>query len=75
MSVAPDLLLKSAPEVKTRAAAAKAPAKPAESSRNQASSFSQEYAKARVFYGHFYNVIGCLFTHVFSVNHLFRCRL
>lgn len=47
MSVAPDLLLKSAPEVKTRAAAAKAPAKPAESSRNQASSFSQEYAKAR----------------------------
>ncbi len=47
MSVAPDLLLKSAPEVKTRAAAAKAPAKPAESSRNEASSFSQEYAKAR----------------------------
>ena len=47
MSVAPDLLLKSAPEVKTRAAAAKAPAKPAEPSRNEASSFSQEYAKAR----------------------------
>ena len=47
MSVAPDLLLKSTPEVKTRAAAAKAPAKPAESSRNEASSFSQEYAKAR----------------------------
>lgn len=47
MSVAPDLLLKSAPEVKSRAVAAKAPAKPAEPRRNEASSFSQEYAKAR----------------------------
>lgn len=47
MSVAPDLLLMSAPEVKPRAAAAKAPAKPAEPSRNEGSSFSEVYAKER----------------------------
>lgn len=47
MSVAPDLLLKSAPEVKSRAAPAKAPAKPAEPNKNEASSFSQVYAKER----------------------------
>ncbi|HUE94330.1 flagellar hook-length control protein FliK [Pseudomonas sp.] len=47
MSVAPDLLLKSAPPTKPRAAAAKAPEKAAEPSRNEASSFSQVYAKER----------------------------
>lgn len=47
MSVAPDLLLKSVPEVKSRAAPAKAPAKPAEPNKNEASSFSQVYAKER----------------------------
>jgi flagellar hook-length control protein FliK len=45
MSVAPDLLLKSAPEIKPRAAAAKPPAKPAERPKHEASSFSQVYAK------------------------------
>lgn len=47
MSVAPDLLLKSAPEVKLRAAASKAPPKAAERPDNGASSFSQVYAKER----------------------------
>ncbi|WAC43616.1 flagellar hook-length control protein FliK [Pseudomonas sp. SL4(2022)] len=47
MSVAPDLLLKSAPEVKPRATAAKTPDKPAQPSSNEPSSFSQEYARAR----------------------------
>jgi flagellar hook-length control protein FliK len=47
MSVAPDLLLKSAPEVKARAAPAKAPEKPAAPNRSEASSFSQVYAKER----------------------------
>jgi flagellar hook-length control protein FliK len=47
MSVAPDLLLKSAPEVKSRAAASKPPEKPAQPNRNEASSFSQVYAKER----------------------------
>ena len=47
MSVAPDLLLKSAPEVKPRAAASKPPEKPAQPNRNEASSFSQVYAKER----------------------------
>ena len=47
MSVAPDLLLKSAPEVKPKAAASKPPAKPAEPNKNEASSFSQVYAKER----------------------------
>jgi len=45
MSVAPDLLLKPAPEIKPRAAAAKPPAKPVERPRHEASSFSQMYAK------------------------------
>ena len=44
MSVAPDLLLMSAPEIKPRAAAAKPPAEP---SRNEGSSFSEVYAKER----------------------------
>jgi flagellar hook-length control protein FliK len=47
MSVAPDLLLKSAPETKPRTAAAKAPPKAAEPPRNEASSFSQVYARER----------------------------
>ncbi|MDX1299026.1 MAG: flagellar hook-length control protein FliK [Pseudomonas sp.] len=47
MSVAPDLLLKSAPEVKPRAAASKPPEKTAQTNRNEASSFSQVYAKER----------------------------
>jgi flagellar hook-length control protein FliK len=47
MSVAPDLLLKSAPELKPRAAASKPPEKPAQPNRNEASSFSQVYAKER----------------------------
>ncbi|MBU2293650.1 MAG: flagellar hook-length control protein FliK [Gammaproteobacteria bacterium] len=47
MSVAPDLLLKSAPEVKPRAAASKPPGKPAQPNKNEASSFSQVYAKER----------------------------
>lgn len=47
MSVAPDLLLRPAPEVKPKAPAAKVPAKPAEPSQNQASSFAQVYAKER----------------------------
>jgi flagellar hook-length control protein FliK len=47
MSVAPDLLLMSAPEIKPRAAAGKPPAKPAEPNRNEGSSFSEVYAKER----------------------------
>ncbi|MGH8434486.1 MAG: flagellar hook-length control protein FliK, partial [Pseudomonas sp.] len=47
MSVAPDLLLKSAPELKPKASVAKAPPKPAEPSKNEASSFAQVYAKER----------------------------
>ncbi|VXC14937.1 Flagellar hook-length control protein fliK [Pseudomonas sp. 8BK] len=47
MSVAPDLLLKSASEVKPRAAASKPPEKPAQPNRNEASSFSEVYAKER----------------------------
>ncbi len=47
MSVAPDLLLKSAPEVKPRAAASKPQEKPAQPNKNEASSFSQVYAKER----------------------------
>ncbi|PAU65668.1 hypothetical protein BZL41_05715 [Pseudomonas sp. PIC25] len=43
MSVAPDLLLKAAPEVKPKAAPAKAP----EPRKNEASSFAQVYAKER----------------------------
>tara|TARA_R110000868_G_scaffold25848_3_gene100234 strand:- start:7781 stop:9046 length:1266 start_codon:yes stop_codon:yes gene_type:complete len=47
MSVAPDLLLKSAPAVKPRAAAEKPPEKSAQPNKNQASSFSQVYANER----------------------------
>jgi len=47
MSVAPDLLLKSAPEVKPRAAASKPPERSAQTNRNEASSFSQVYARER----------------------------
>lgn len=47
MSVAPDLLLKSAPEVKPRAAASKPPERNAQPSNNEASSFSQVYARER----------------------------
>ena len=47
MSVAPDLLLKSAPEVKSRAAASRPPERPAQPNRDEASSFSQVYAKER----------------------------
>jgi len=45
MSVAPDLLLQAAPAAKPKAQAAKAPAKAAEPSKNEASSFAQVYAK------------------------------
>jgi flagellar hook-length control protein FliK len=45
MSVAPDLLLKSAPAVKPRAAAAKPPEKAAQPNKAEASNFSQVYAK------------------------------
>ncbi|MGV8843796.1 MAG: flagellar hook-length control protein FliK [Pseudomonas sp.] len=47
MSVAPDLLLRSAPVAKPKMAAAKAPEKPAETRESQASSFAQVYAKER----------------------------
>ena len=47
MSVAPDLLLRPAPEVKPKASAPKTSAKPAEPTQNQASSFAQVYAKER----------------------------
>jgi flagellar hook-length control protein FliK len=47
MSVAPDLLLKSAPEIKPRAAPSKPPEKPVQANKNEASSFSQVYAKER----------------------------
>lgn len=47
MSVAPDLLLKSAPEVKPRAAAPRPAERPAQPNRDEASSFSQVYAKER----------------------------
>lgn len=47
MSVAPDMLLKSAPEVKPRAAASKPPEKTAQPNKDEASSFSQVYAKER----------------------------
>ncbi|KFX70201.1 hypothetical protein TMS3_0111960 [Pseudomonas taeanensis MS-3] len=47
MSVAPDVLLRSAPEIKPKTSAAKAPVKAAEPSRNEASSFAQVYAKER----------------------------
>lgn len=47
MPVAPDLLLQARPEVKPKAPAAKAPEKPAEASKGEASSFAQMYAKER----------------------------
>lgn len=47
MSVAPDLLLKPAPGIKPKSAAAKAPDKAPEPRRNEASSFAQVYAKER----------------------------
>ena len=47
MSVAPDLLLKPAVEVRPKTPPAKAPAKPVEPSRNEGSSFAQVYAKER----------------------------
>ncbi|MHA6494538.1 flagellar hook-length control protein FliK [Pseudomonas borbori] len=47
MSVAPDMLLKSAPEIKPRPSAAKTPERPAEPRKNEASSFAQVYAKER----------------------------
>ena len=47
MSVAPDLLLKSAPDIKPKSAASKAPAKAHEPRNHEASSFAQVYAKER----------------------------
>ncbi|UTW07313.1 flagellar hook-length control protein FliK [Pseudomonas benzenivorans] len=47
MSVAPDVLLKPAAEVRPKTPPGKAPAKPAEPSKNEGSSFSQVYAKER----------------------------
>ncbi|MEX6503061.1 flagellar hook-length control protein FliK [Pseudomonas zhanjiangensis] len=47
MPVAPDPLLRSAPEIKPKAAVAKAPAKAPEPRKSEASSFAQVYAKER----------------------------
>ncbi|MDG9924801.1 MULTISPECIES: flagellar hook-length control protein FliK [unclassified Pseudomonas] len=47
MSVAPDFLLQSAPEVRPKTSAVKAPANGPEPSRNEASSFAEVYAKER----------------------------
>ena len=47
MAVAPDLLLKSAPEVKPRKSAAKPPAETPQPRKNQPSNFAQVYAKER----------------------------
>ncbi|MDA7085947.1 flagellar hook-length control protein FliK [Pseudomonas sp. SA3-5] len=47
MAVAPDPLLRSAPQLKPKASAGKAPEKPAEPRKNEASSFAQVYAKER----------------------------
>lgn len=47
MAVAPDPLLRSAPPIKTKASAAKAPEKPVEPRKNEASSFAQVYAQER----------------------------
>lgn len=47
MSVAPDFLLQSAPEVRPKAPAAKAPANAPEPRNNEASSFAEVYAKER----------------------------
>lgn len=45
MAVAPDPLLRSAAQIKPKISAAKAPERPAESRKNEASSFAQVYAK------------------------------
>lgn len=47
MSVAPDFLLQSAPDVRPKAPAAKAPSTAPEPSRSEASSFAEVYAKER----------------------------
>ncbi|TXI27114.1 MAG: flagellar hook-length control protein FliK [Aquipseudomonas alcaligenes] len=47
MSVAPDFLLQSAPDVRPKAPAAKAPSTAPEPSRGEASSFAEVYAKER----------------------------
>lgn len=47
MSVAPDMLLRSAPEVKPKATPAKAPERSPEPSNGRASEFSQVYARER----------------------------
>ncbi|MET1078184.1 MAG: flagellar hook-length control protein FliK [Pseudomonas sp.] len=47
MSVAPDLLLRPAPEIKAKTAAAKPPARAPEPQQKEASSFAQVYAKER----------------------------
>lgn len=47
MSVAPDFLLQSAPEIRPKAASAKAPDNTAEPSKNEGSSFADVYAKER----------------------------
>ncbi|TWC42959.1 flagellar hook-length control protein FliK [Pseudomonas sp. SJZ079] len=47
MSVAPDVLLKSAPDIKPKNSAGKTPAKAPEPSKSEASSFAQVYAKER----------------------------
>lgn len=47
MSVAPDILLQPAPDVRPKAAATKAPAKAPEPAKNEASSFAEVYAKER----------------------------
>ncbi|WP_237044999.1 flagellar hook-length control protein FliK [Aquipseudomonas alcaligenes] len=47
MSVAPDFLLQSAPDVRPKAPAAKAPSTAPEPSRGKASSFAEVYAKER----------------------------
>ncbi|MDX1723051.1 MAG: flagellar hook-length control protein FliK [Pseudomonas sp.] len=47
MAVAPDPLLRSVPQLKPKTSAGKAPEKPAEPRKNEASSFAQVYAKER----------------------------
>lgn len=47
MSVAPDPLLRSAPEIKSKASAGKAPAKAPEPRKSEVASFAQVYAKER----------------------------
>ena len=47
MAVAPDPLLRSAPQIKPKTSAGKAPERPVEPRKNEASSFAQVYAKER----------------------------